>query len=105
MHIKSINPIKYMIDQSTYYGATIDGAQAVPHLNNMQELGVILYFSGHKICGPTGIEFYTEKNQLNKLPAYQGGGEMIRVSLRKRLMLDCLINLKPEHQMLLVESF
>jgi cysteine desulfurase/selenocysteine lyase len=35
-------------------------------------------FSGHKICGPTGIEFYMEKNQLNKLPAYQGGGEMIR---------------------------
>jgi selenocysteine lyase/cysteine desulfurase len=66
---------------------------------------VILCFSGHKICGPTGMNFIWKESWLNKLPAYQGGGEMIKdVSLRKLLMLDCLINLKPE-RMLLVESF
>jgi selenocysteine lyase/cysteine desulfurase len=65
---------------------------------------VILCFSGHKICGPTVILW--KESWLNKLPAYQGGGEMIKdVSLRKLLMLDCLINLKPERRMLLVESF
>jgi selenocysteine lyase/cysteine desulfurase len=49
---------------------------------------------------------YGKESWLNKLPAYQGGGEMIKdVSLRKLLMLDCLINLKPERRMLLVESF
>jgi selenocysteine lyase/cysteine desulfurase len=48
---------------------------------------------------------YGKESWLNKLP-YQGGGEMIKdVSLRKLLMLDCLINLKPERRMLLVESF
>jgi hypothetical protein len=53
-----------------------------------------------------GIEFIRKESWLNKLPAYQGGGEMIKdVSLRKLLMLDCLINLKPERRMLLVESF
>jgi cysteine desulfurase/selenocysteine lyase len=52
---------------------------------------VILCFSGHKICGPTGMGLWKE-SWLNKLPAYQGGGEMIKdVSLRKLLMLDCLI--------------
>jgi cysteine desulfurase/selenocysteine lyase len=41
-------------------------------------------FSGHKICGPTGIEFYGKESWLNKLPAYQGGGEMIKdVSFEK----------------------
>jgi selenocysteine lyase/cysteine desulfurase len=57
--------------------------------------------------GPTGIGIlYGKESWLNKLPAYQGGGEMIKdVSLRKLLMLDCLINLKPERRMLLVESF
>jgi hypothetical protein len=53
---------------------------------------------------PNGHGFYTERI-LAKLPAYQGGGEMIKdVSLRKLLMLDS-INLKPERRMLLVESF
>jgi selenocysteine lyase/cysteine desulfurase len=48
---------------------------------------------------------YGKESWLNKLPAYRGG-EMIKdVSLRKLLMLDCLINLKPERRMLLVESF
>jgi cysteine desulfurase/selenocysteine lyase len=68
-----------MIDQAHTYGAAvlIDGAQAVPHLKpNMQELDCDFVFSGHKICGPTGIGIlYGKESWLNKLPAYQGGGE------------------------------
>jgi cysteine desulfurase/selenocysteine lyase len=52
-----------MIDQAHTYGAAvlIDGAQAVPHLKpNMQRV-IVIFFSGHKICGPTGIEFYMKR--------------------------------------------
>jgi cysteine desulfurase/selenocysteine lyase len=109
IHISNalINPVKYMIDQAHTYGAAvlIDGAQAVPFKTNMQELDCDFYvFQDIKYVANRG--FYTEESWLNKLPAYQGGGEMIKdVSLRKLLMLDCLINLKPERRMLLVESF
>ncbi len=79
----TINPIKYMIDKAHQFGAAvfIDGAQAVPHLKpNMQELDCDFYaFSGHKICGPTGTGIlYGKEAWLNKLPPYQGGGEMIK---------------------------
>ena len=79
----TVNPIKYMIDEAHKYGAAvlIDGAQAVPHLKpNVQELDCDFYvFSGHKICGPTGTGIlYGKEAWLNKLPPYQGGGEMIK---------------------------
>ena len=79
----TINPIKYIIDKAHQFGAAvlIDGAQAVPHLKpNVQELDCDFYvFSGHKICGPTGIGIlYGKEDWLNKLPPYQGGGEMIK---------------------------
>jgi len=79
----TLNPIKYMIDKSHEFGAAIliDGAQAVPHLKpDVQELDCDFYvFSGHKICGPTGIGIlYGKEAWLNKLPPYQGGGEMIK---------------------------
>ena len=79
----TINPIKYIIDQAHQFGAAvfIDGAQAVPHLKpNVQELDCDFYaFSGHKICGPTGTGIlYGKEAWLNKLPPYQGGGEMIK---------------------------
>lgn len=79
----TINPIKYIIDQSHKVGAAIliDGAQAVPHLKpDVQELDCDFYvFSGHKICGPTGTGIlYGKESWLNKLPPYQGGGEMIK---------------------------
>jgi cysteine desulfurase/selenocysteine lyase len=79
----TINPIKYMIDKAHQFGAAvfIDGAQAVPHLKpNVQELGCDFYaFSGHKLCGPTGTGIlYGKEAWLNKLPPYQGGGEMIK---------------------------
>ena len=79
----TINPIKYMIDKAHQFGAAvfIDGAQAVPHLKpNVQELDCDFYaFSGHKLCGPTGTGIlYGKEAWLNKLPPYQGGGEMIK---------------------------
>ena len=79
----TINPIKYMITKAHEFGAAIliDGAQAVPHLKpDVQELDCDFYvFSGHKICGPTGTGIlYGKEAWLNKLPPYQGGGEMIK---------------------------
>jgi cysteine desulfurase/selenocysteine lyase len=85
----TVNPIKYIIDKAHEVGAAvlIDGAQAVPHLKpDVQELDCDFYvFSGHKICGPTGIGIlYGKEEWLNKLPPYQGGGEMIKeVSFEK----------------------
>jgi cysteine desulfurase/selenocysteine lyase len=79
----TVNPIKYMTDKAHEFGAAvlIDGAQAVPHvIPDVQALDCDFYvFSGHKICGPTGIGIlYGKESWLNKLPAYQGGGEMIK---------------------------
>jgi cysteine desulfurase/selenocysteine lyase len=79
----TINPVKYMIDKAHSVGAAIliDGAQAVPHLKpDVQALDCDFYvFSGHKICGPTGTGIlYGKEVWLNKLPPYQGGGEMIK---------------------------
>lgn len=78
----TINPIKWMIEKAQEVGAAvlIDGAQATPHLKpDVQDLDCDFYvFSGHKICGPTGTGIlYGKEAWLNKLPPYQGGGEMI----------------------------
>lgn len=78
----TINPIKWMIEKAHEVGAAvlIDGAQATPHLKpHVQDLDCDFYvFSGHKICGPTGTGIlYGKEDWLNKLPPYQGGGEMI----------------------------
>lgn len=79
----TINPIKEMIAKARKFGAAvlIDGAQAVPHLRpDVQDLDCDFYvFSGHKICAPTGTGIlYGKEAWLNKLPPYQGGGEMIK---------------------------
>jgi cysteine desulfurase/selenocysteine lyase len=90
----TINPIKYMIDKAHQFGAAvfIDGAQAVPHLKpNVQELDCDFYtFSAHKMCGPTGTGIlYGKETWLNKLPPYQGGGEMIKeVTFEKTTYAD-----------------
>lgn len=90
----TINPIKYMIDKAHEVGAAIliDGAQAAPHLRpDVQELDCDFYtFSGHKICGPTGTGIlYGKEEWLNKLPPYQGGGEMIKeVTFEKTTYAD-----------------
>jgi cysteine desulfurase/selenocysteine lyase len=78
----TINPIEHLIAKAHEVGAAIliDGAQAVPHLRpNVQALDCDFYvFSGHKMCGPTGTGvLYGKEAWLNKLPPYQGGGEMI----------------------------
>ncbi len=72
-----------MIDKAHEVGAAIliDGAQSVPHLKpDVQALDCDFYaFSGHKMCGPTGTGIlYGKEAWLNKLPPYQGGGEMIK---------------------------
>jgi cysteine desulfurase/selenocysteine lyase len=90
----TINPIKYMIDKAHQVGAAIliDGAQAVPHLKpDVQALDCDFYvFSGHKMCGPTGTGIlYGKEAWLNKLPPYQGGGEMIKeVTFEKTTYAD-----------------
>lgn len=79
----TVNPIKEIISKAHAVGAAvlIDGAQAVPHLRpDVQALDCDFYvFSGHKMCGPTGIGIlYGKEDWLNKLPPYQGGGDMIK---------------------------
>ncbi|OWP84961.1 cysteine sulfinate desulfinase [Flavobacterium davisii] len=79
----TINPIEYIIKKAHQVGAAvlIDGAQATPHLKpDVQSLDCDFYvFSGHKICGPTGVGIlYGKEEWLNKLPPYMGGGEMIK---------------------------
>ena len=78
----TINPIKEMIDAAHRVGAAIliDGAQAAPHLSvDVKELDADFYcISGHKMYAPTGIgALYGKEEWLNKIPPYQGGGEMI----------------------------
>ena len=78
----TINPIKEMIEKAHNVGAAIliDGAQATPHIKpDVQDLDVDFYVaSAHKICGPTGVGvLYGKQEWLEKLPPYQGGGEMI----------------------------
>lgn len=79
----TINPVKKMTELAHAVGAAvlIDGAQATPHLKpDVQDLNCDFYvFSGHKVCGPTGVGIlYGKEKWLNKLPPYQGGGEMIK---------------------------
>lgn len=89
-----INPVKYMIDKAHEVGAAvfIDGAQSAAHLRpDVQALDCDFYaFSGHKMCGPTGTGIlYGKEAWLNKLPPYQGGGEMIKeVTFEKTTYAD-----------------
>ena len=78
----TVNPIKEIIDAAHKVGAAvlIDGAQSTPHIKpDLQALNVDFYVtSAHKLCGPTGVGMlYGKQEWLEKLPPYQGGGEMI----------------------------
>jgi len=90
----TINPIKKIIDKAHEYGAAvlIDGAQATSHfVPDFQKLDVDFYVtSAHKMCGPTGVGIlYGKSEWLNKLPPYQGGGEMIKeVTFKKTTYAD-----------------
>ncbi len=78
----TVNPVQRIIQIAHAHGVPvlIDAAQSVPHLAvDVQQLDAdFLAFSGHKIYGPTGIGvLYGKEEWLEKLPPYQGGGEMI----------------------------
>ncbi|MGV7235065.1 MAG: aminotransferase class V-fold PLP-dependent enzyme [Nitrosomonadaceae bacterium] len=78
----TINPIKQMIEFAHAHGVPVlvDGAQAAPHMKiDMQELDCDFYtFSGHKLCGPTGIGIlYGKAAQLKRMKPFKGGGDMI----------------------------
>lgn len=78
----TVNPVKQMAAMAHAHGAymLVDGAQSIPHFKvDVQDLDCdFLTFSGHKIYGPTGIGvLYGRESLLEKMPPYQGGGEMI----------------------------
>ncbi len=78
----TVNPIKEMTHIAHEHGVSVmvDGAQSVPHFAvDVQELDCeFLAFSGHKVYGPTGVGvLYGKEAWLDRLPPYQGGGEMI----------------------------
>lgn len=79
----TVNPVKEIVDIAHSNGTPvlIDGAQSTPHFAvDMQEIGCDFFaFSGHKIYAPTGVGvLYGKEEWLEKLPPYQGGGEMIQ---------------------------
>lgn len=90
----TINPIEDIIKKAHQFGAAVlvDGAQACPHIiPDVQALDVDFYVaSAHKMCGPTGVGMlYGKEEWLNKLPPYQGGGEMIaEVTFEKTTYAD-----------------
>ena len=90
----TINPIEEIINNAHKVGAAVlvDGAQACGHIKpNLKKLNVDFYtVSAHKLCGPTGIGIlYGKEKWLNKLPPYQGGGEMINeVTFEKTTYAD-----------------
>ena len=90
----TINPIEEIINKAHKVGAAVlvDGAQACGHIKpNLKKLNVDFYtVSAHKLCGPTGIGIlYGKEKWLNKLPPYQGGGEMINeVTFEKTTYAD-----------------
>ena len=90
----TVNPVQEIIDAAHGVGAAvlIDGAQAAPHIKaDVQKLDMDFYVvSGHKMCGPTGVGIlYGKEEWLNKLPPYQGGGEMIaEVTFEKTTYAD-----------------
>ena len=79
----TVNPVKEMIATAHAHGVPVlvDGAQSIPHLPvDVRELDADFYvFSGHKVYGPTGVGvLYGKEDWLDRLPPYQGGGEMIQ---------------------------
>lgn len=85
----TINPVKEIIAMAHERGIPVllDGAQAVPHQQvDVQDLDVDFYtFSSHKVFGPTGVGvLYGKESWLDRLPPYQGGGDMIdKVTLER----------------------
>ncbi len=81
--VGTINPVREMIREAHKHRCRVlvDAAQSVPHMPvDVQDLDCdFLAFSGHKMCGPTGIGvLYAKKQLLEEMPPFHGGGEMIR---------------------------
>ena len=79
----TINPVKEMIAKAHAVGAKflVDGAQSIQHMKvDVRDMDCDFFvFSGHKVFGPTGIGvLYGKEDLLNKMPPYQGGGDMIQ---------------------------
>lgn len=90
----TVNPVAEMIAEAHSHGVPVlvDGAQAVGHMHvDVRALDADFYvFSAHKMCGPTGVGvLYGRKTLLEKMPPYQGGGEMIsHVSFERTTWAD-----------------
>lgn len=79
----TINPVDVLVREAKAAGATVlvDGAQGAPHLGvDVQALGADFYaFSGHKICGPTGVGvLWGRRELLESMPPFLAGGDMIK---------------------------
>ena len=76
----TVLPIREIVERANGVPVLVDGAQAVPHMKvDVEELGCDFYcFSSHKLFGPTGLGvLYGKAALLEKMPPYQGGGDMI----------------------------
>ena len=113
MHVSNvlgtINPIKEIAEIAHENGAVmvVDGAQSTPHMKvDVQDLDCDFYaFSGHKMCGPTGIGvLYGKKELLEKMEPIEFGGEMIDfVDLYESTWKELPGNLKAVHRLLPVQ--
>ena len=91
----TVNPVKEIIRMAHEHGipVLVDGAQSAPHFQvDVQDLDCDFFaFSGHKMYGPTGIGvLYGKEEWLEKLPPYQGGGEMIDKVTREKTTFERL---------------
>ncbi len=91
----TVNPVKDIVRIAHEYGVPVlvDGAQSTPHFKvDVQDLDCDFFaFSGHKIYGPTGVGvLYGKEEWLDRLPPYQGGGEMIESVSFERTVFERL---------------
>ena len=91
----TVNPVKDIVRIAHEHGVPVmvDGAQSTPHFKvDVQDLDCDFFaFSGHKIYGPTGVGvLYGKEEWLDRLPPYQGGGEMIESVSFERTVFECL---------------
>lgn len=104
----TVNPVKEMIAFAHEQGVPVlvDGAQSIPHMPvDVQDLDADFFvFSAHKVYGPTGVGvLYGKEEWLDRIPPYQGGGEMIQhVSFEKLLSTNCLSSSKPVRRIISV---
>jgi cysteine desulfurase/selenocysteine lyase len=89
----TVNPIRHLVAMAHGRGipVLVDGAQSAPHLRvDVQDLDCDFFvFSGHKVYGPTGVGvLYGKHSLLERMPPYQGGGDMIATVTLERVAPD-----------------